>query len=121
MRISDWSSDVCSSDLWLAARVAYPIAAQSRRWCGFHPESAAAASWGTRMSKSIADFGLRVGQRYQEMRKAARQGEVESFFTDSRAVSHVCLRDILDPSLRVTLVDRQSAGSAERVSVRVDS
>src|SRR3546814_10309121 len=56
------------------------------------------------MAKSIADFGLRVGQRYQEMRKAARQWEVESFYTDSRAVSHVCLRDILDPSRRVTLV-----------------
>lgn len=55
--------------------------------------------------------GLRVGQRYQEMRKAARQWEVESFFTDSHAVRHVCLRDILDPSRRVilassTLMDR---------------
>jgi hypothetical protein len=47
--------------------------------------------------------GLWVGQRFQEMRKAARQWEVESFFTDSRAVRHVCLRDILDPSRRVTL------------------
>jgi hypothetical protein len=46
---------------------------------------------------------LSVGQRFQEMRKAARQWEVESFFTDSRAVPHVCLRDILDPSRRVTL------------------
>jgi len=55
------------------------------------------------MPQSIADFGLRVGQRFQEMRKAARQWEVESFFTDSRAVAHVCLRDILDPSRRVTL------------------
>jgi hypothetical protein len=55
------------------------------------------------MPKTMADFGLRIGQRYQEMRKAARQWEVESFFTDSRAVSHVCLRDILDPSRRVTL------------------
>lgn len=55
------------------------------------------------MPQSIADLGLRVGQRFQEMRKAARQWEVESFFTDSRAVSHVCLRDILDPSRRVTL------------------
>lgn len=55
------------------------------------------------MPQSIADLGLRVGQRFQEMRKAARQWEVESFFTDSRAVPHVCLRDILDPSRRVTL------------------
>lgn len=55
------------------------------------------------MSERVADFGLRVGQRYQEMRKAARQWEVESFFTDSRAIPHVCLRDILDPSRRVTL------------------
>lgn len=55
------------------------------------------------MPKDMVDFGLRVGQRYQEMRKAARQWEVESFFTDSRSVSHVCLRDILDPSRRVTL------------------
>jgi hypothetical protein len=55
------------------------------------------------MSNGITEFGLRVGQRYQEMRKAARQWEVESFFTDSRAVPHVCLRDILDPSRRVTL------------------
>lgn len=46
---------------------------------------------------------LRVGQRFQEMRKAARQWEVESFFTDSHAVRHVCLRDIMDPSRRVTL------------------
>ncbi len=51
----------------------------------------------------ISQSGLRVGQRFQEMRKAARQWEVESFFTDSRAVRHVCLRDILDPSRRVTL------------------
>ncbi|MGF1631763.1 MAG: hypothetical protein ACFCUT_19990 [Kiloniellaceae bacterium] len=56
------------------------------------------------MPQRIADFGLRVGQRYQEMRKAARQWEVESFYTDSRAVPHVCLRDILDPSRRVILV-----------------
>ncbi|MPZ10804.1 MAG: hypothetical protein GEU89_11420 [Kiloniellaceae bacterium] len=56
------------------------------------------------MQQRIADFGLRVGQRYQEMRKAARQWEVESYYTDSRAVPHVCLRDILDPSRRVTLV-----------------
>lgn len=55
------------------------------------------------MPNRIADFGLRVGQRFQEMRKAARQWEVESFYTDSRAVPHVCLRDILDPSRRVTL------------------
>ncbi|GAB4354982.1 MAG: hypothetical protein Kow00114_05060 [Kiloniellaceae bacterium] len=55
------------------------------------------------MPQSIADPGLRVGQRFQEMRKAARQWEVESFFTDSRAIPHVCLRDILDPSRRVTL------------------
>lgn len=55
------------------------------------------------MPETMANFGLRVGQRYQEMRKAARQWEVESFFTDSRSVSHVCLRDILDPSRRVTL------------------
>ncbi|HMA13741.1 MAG TPA: hypothetical protein VKP12_03075 [Kiloniellaceae bacterium] len=55
------------------------------------------------MPNGIADFGLRVGQRFQEMRKAARQWEVESFYTDSRAVPHVCLRDILDPSRRVTL------------------
>ena len=46
---------------------------------------------------------MRIGQRYQEMRKAARQWEVESFFTDSRSIRHVCLRDILDPSRRVTL------------------
>jgi hypothetical protein len=55
------------------------------------------------MPNRIANFGLRVGQRFQEMRKAARQWEVESFYTDSRAVPHVCLRDILDPSRRVTL------------------
>lgn len=55
------------------------------------------------MSRSLAQTGLRVGQRFQEMRKAARQWEVESFFTDSRAVRHVCLRDILDPSRRVTM------------------
>jgi hypothetical protein len=59
---------------------------------------------GREMPQRIADFGLRVGQRYQEMRKAARQWEVESFYTDSRAVPHVCLRDILDPSRRVILV-----------------
>ena len=55
------------------------------------------------MPQAMANFGLSVGQRFQEMRKAARQWEVESFFTDSRAVPHVCLRDILDPSRRVTL------------------
>ena len=55
------------------------------------------------MPQSIAAAGMRIGQRYQEMRKAARQWEVESFFTDSRAIRHVCLRDILDPSRRVTL------------------
>lgn len=55
------------------------------------------------MPQAMANLGLSVGQRFQEMRKAARQWEVESFFTDSRAVPHVCLRDILDPSRRVTL------------------
>lgn len=55
------------------------------------------------MPQAMARVGLSVGQRFQEMRKAARQWEVESFFTDSRAVPHVCLRDILDPSRRVTL------------------
>lgn len=55
------------------------------------------------MPQSIATAGMLIGQRYQEMRKAARQWEVESFFTDSRSIRHVCLRDILDPSRRVTL------------------
>lgn len=55
------------------------------------------------MPQRVANSGLQVGQRFQEMRKAARQWEVESFFTDSRAVRHVCLRDTLDPSRRVTL------------------
>lgn len=55
------------------------------------------------MPETAANIGVRVGQRFQEMRKAARQWEVESFFTDSRAIQHVCLRDILDPSRRVTL------------------
>jgi hypothetical protein len=55
------------------------------------------------MPQAMANLGLTIGQRFQEMRKAARQWEVESFFTDSRAVPHVCLRDILDPSRRVTL------------------
>ena len=55
------------------------------------------------MPQAMTNLGLRVGQRFQEMRKAARQWEVESFYTDSRAVPHVCLRDILDPSRRVTL------------------
>ena len=55
------------------------------------------------MPPSSPNSSLRVGQRFQEMRKAARQWEVESFFTDSRAVRHVCLRDIMDPSRRVTL------------------
>lgn len=55
------------------------------------------------MPQAMANLGLSVGQRFQEMRKAARQWEVESFFTDSRAIPHVCLRDILDPSRRVTL------------------
>lgn len=55
------------------------------------------------MPQRVANGRLQVGQRYQEMRKAARQWEVESFFTDSREVRHVCLRDILDPSRRVTL------------------
>ena len=55
------------------------------------------------MPQSSPNSGLRVGQRFQEMHKAARQWEVESFFTDSRAVRHVCLRDTMDPSRRVTL------------------
>ncbi|MEQ8355823.1 MAG: hypothetical protein RH942_09835 [Kiloniellaceae bacterium] len=55
------------------------------------------------MPQSIAQVGLSVGQRFQEMRKATRQWEVESFFTDSHAVRRVCLRDILDPSRRVTM------------------
>ncbi|GAB4393770.1 MAG: hypothetical protein Tsb0032_14410 [Kiloniellaceae bacterium] len=55
------------------------------------------------MPNSIAGSAVEVGQRFQEMRKATRQWEVESFFTDSRSVRHVCLRDILDPSRRVTL------------------
>jgi hypothetical protein len=55
------------------------------------------------MPQPVAGAGVQIGQRFQEMRKAARQWEVESFFTDSRATPHVCLRDILDPSRRVTL------------------
>lgn len=55
------------------------------------------------MPQSTAGAAVQIGQRFQEMRKATRQWEVESFFTDSREVRHVCLRDILDPSRRVTL------------------
>ena len=44
-----------------------------------------------------------VGQRFQELHKAARQWEVESCFTNSRSVRHVTLRDTMDPSRRVTL------------------
>ncbi len=55
------------------------------------------------MPQDTAQAGLQVGQRFQELHKSARQWEVESFFTDSRAVRHVCLRDTMDPSRRVTL------------------
>jgi len=55
------------------------------------------------MPQGAKAAGLEAGQRFQEMRKAARQWEVESFFTDSRAIRHACLRDVTDPSRRVTL------------------
>jgi hypothetical protein len=55
------------------------------------------------MPPGSREAGLRVGQRFQEMRRAARQWEVESFFTDSRSVRHACLRDVMDPSRRVIL------------------
>ena len=55
------------------------------------------------MARSAARAGPSVGQRFQEQGKAGRQWEVESFFTDSRGRRHVCLRDVMDPSRRVTL------------------
>ena len=55
------------------------------------------------MARVMAGAAVRVGERFQEMRATARQWEVESFFTDARAVNHVSLRDTLDPSRRVTL------------------
>ena len=55
------------------------------------------------MSHVRAAAAVRVGERFQELRATARQWEVESFFTDSRAINHVSLRDTLDPSRRVTL------------------
>lgn len=55
------------------------------------------------MARLMAGAAVRVGERFQEMRATARQWEVESFFTDARAINHVSLRDTLDPSRRVTL------------------
>ena len=55
------------------------------------------------MARMMIGAAVRVGERFQEMRATARQWEVESFFTDTRAVNHVSLRDTLDPSRRVTL------------------
>lgn len=55
------------------------------------------------MARMMAGAAVRVGERFQEMRATARLWEVESFFTDGRAVNHVSLRDTLDPSRRVTL------------------
>lgn len=55
------------------------------------------------MQEEAAHAGLRIGQRFQEVRKATRQWEVESFFTDSHAIRRVCLRDVTDPSRRVMM------------------
>lgn len=55
------------------------------------------------MPQSTAQSSLQTGERFQELHKSARQWEVESFFTDSRAVRHACLRDTMDPSRRITL------------------
>lgn len=55
------------------------------------------------MPRRMTGAAVRVGERFQEMRATARQWEVESFFTDARAINHVSLRDTLDPSRRVTL------------------
>src|SRR3546814_1908148 len=49
MRISDWSSDVCSSDLSDAAKLGYACGALARRaWRGFEPVCAIGGDAGSR-------------------------------------------------------------------------
>src|SRR3546814_9495127 len=63
MRISDWSSDVCSSDLCEAA-----IAAQGiERLVQWHPGEQAPAEHGKRTQRALEPFEPKVGVAEQRM------------------------------------------------------
>src|SRR3546814_14835097 len=103
MRISDWSSDVCSSDL--TSRISLP-----------QPPSSFALFFAPRFAMEISvldcfddNEGLRpgmvVGQRQMDMRAVSRRGH---------------LREPFGRSAGQRERDRKSAVSGKSVSVRVD-
>src|SRR3546814_20268811 len=104
MRISDWSSDVCSSDLALA--LLHALAEE--------------LEIGTRGSLGIADFTQQVAK----MRTIRQHIFLGAFmFTldyDGDRTQPLVVGELQFVSILHDDVDRKSVGSGKRVSVRVD-
>src|SRR3546814_7348410 len=64
MRISDWSSDVCSSDLGVAIRAgipAVPRRSAERAWPPVRAQAALRTSWRARTGRTPTPSGARAG------------------------------------------------------------
>src|SRR3546814_10490347 len=67
MRISDWSSDVCSSDLFVAHDPQRAIVPAQRRAVGGRGDDA-----NLKLARQIAEFGVKAGRLTQQLGPGAR-------------------------------------------------
>src|SRR3546814_19871141 len=100
MRISDWSSDVCSSDLFVAHDPQRAIVPAQRRAVGGRGDDA-----NLKLARQIAEFGVKAGRLTQQLGPGAR------------------VADFVGGGARILVggnVDRRSVVSGKSVSGRVD-
>src|SRR3546814_20875970 len=111
MRISDWSSDVCSSDLWSTC-----CASSSNR---LPPRYASAATWcpWTRVRKAAEPFGGTTAGRLRSACLGAFRLHFFRFGTKQLGADQALHPEQLAIA---TLAERKGVGAGKRVSVRVD-
>src|SRR3546814_11179749 len=99
MRISDWSSDVCSSDLYAIERrivQANPVTHARKPRAGKRHEFLSAADF-AKMGQALADLETEGGNPIgiavlrMTMLTGARPGEIEGLRSEERRVGKACV------------------------------
>src|SRR3546814_21157696 len=110
MRISDWSSDVCSSDLWLSALTRN----------GHGMESETALSPQDKATEALL-MGLRLEEGVDLARISSLSGVATDALVDRAAVERLSALGLIKCECgRLGRLDRKSVEEGESVSERVD-
>src|SRR3546814_17225409 len=128
MRISDWSSDVCSSDLGEGARLAlvavlrHPLVEQRDEGGGERALGEQAAEDIGQLASELPGIGNAAGAADAAEQHVARDAENAADHREASARSHASYEAAHVRCSRATTrrLDRSSVVERQRVSVRVD-